>query len=458
MSNLGGVFSGLTRYPLGSVREVLAVSFPLMLMAASGCLMHFCDRVILAHYSIEAMNIAVAASMPIMTFQFGLIAIAAIAEVFVGQYNGAGHKNKLGAPVWQMVYFGLMTGLVFLPLGYFGTPWLLPNNYLGLGTEYLSILLYGVPLSVLIAALSCFFIGQGQVLVVTLMGIIANALNIALAYLFVFGYEPYFSAMGLNGAAWALNICLLIETIGLWLLFLRPVYRKVYGTGCMAFNKPLFMECLKLGIPSSLGHLVELIGWSVVVYMVAGVSEAHATVYNTCHILWILFSFVIEGLNKSVVALSANALGAHRFDLMPKIYRSAIFLSIFLFGGLFLMAFIFDQTLLQLLVPQDVSANLMQFIEWGLRLVIIALLFDAMAWVSAGMITAAKDTRFVMFAGTFNTWFFAVLPVYYAVIQNQSFPLMANVICVGFSIMNAFIYYLRYRSRRWDLKSALIEP
>jgi MATE family multidrug resistance protein len=64
MSTFNKHFVGLTRYPLGSIRELLMVALPLMLMGASGCLMHFLDRIILARYSLEAMNIAVVASMP----------------------------------------------------------------------------------------------------------------------------------------------------------------------------------------------------------------------------------------------------------------------------------------------------------------------------------------------------------------------------------------------------------
>jgi len=46
----------LTRHPVGSKSEIWAISWPLMLGFCSNSLMLFCDRLFLAHYSLEAMN------------------------------------------------------------------------------------------------------------------------------------------------------------------------------------------------------------------------------------------------------------------------------------------------------------------------------------------------------------------------------------------------------------------
>jgi len=106
----------LTRYSEGSVQELWAISYPLILSILSVNMMLFFDRLILARYNTGAMNAAVLAWLIFSIFQLGTIGIASIAEVFVGQYNGAKKLNKMGEPVWQMIWFSLMTGFIFIPI------------------------------------------------------------------------------------------------------------------------------------------------------------------------------------------------------------------------------------------------------------------------------------------------------------------------------------------------------
>ncbi len=106
------------------------LSFPLMLSFLSNYLMLFFDRLIIANYSLEAMNAITASSLFCMIFQYGAIGIASIAEVFVGQYNGSKQYSKVAMPVWQMIWFSLMCFPIFFLLAKFGGPIFL--HYLGL--------------------------------------------------------------------------------------------------------------------------------------------------------------------------------------------------------------------------------------------------------------------------------------------------------------------------------------
>lgn len=96
------IISGnLTKYQAGSLPELITIAIPLMLSVLSGNLMMFMDRLILAHYSLAAMNAITAASSICMVIQYGTIGIAAIAEIFVGQYNGSKQYNMVAQPVWK---------------------------------------------------------------------------------------------------------------------------------------------------------------------------------------------------------------------------------------------------------------------------------------------------------------------------------------------------------------------
>ena len=84
-----------------------------MISAFASMLMIFTDRLFLAHYSIEALNAAVASGTLAWAFMAGIGMITAMSEIFVARYNGAAQYKLLGVPVWQMLWISLFS-LLFL--------------------------------------------------------------------------------------------------------------------------------------------------------------------------------------------------------------------------------------------------------------------------------------------------------------------------------------------------------
>ena len=75
----------MTRYPEGSLRELWAISSPLMISTLAMLFMIFTDRIFLAHYSIGALNASVNAGTLAWAFISGIGMITAMSEVFVAQ-------------------------------------------------------------------------------------------------------------------------------------------------------------------------------------------------------------------------------------------------------------------------------------------------------------------------------------------------------------------------------------
>src|SRR4051812_28279166 len=98
----------LTKYPSGSFREIATLSSSLILVLFSATFMSLCDRLMLAHYSTQALEACVSAFYLSQLFQFVCTRITSIAQVFVGQYKGSGELNLIGPCVWQMVWFSLL--------------------------------------------------------------------------------------------------------------------------------------------------------------------------------------------------------------------------------------------------------------------------------------------------------------------------------------------------------------
>src|SRR5262245_60776126 len=100
----------------GGGREVLAISYPLILSQMSFTVQTFVDRLFLTWFSPEAM----AGAVPALFATLGLIGLfigtGEYLTTFIAQYFGAGRHERIGPAVWQGIYFSLFAGLLVAAL------------------------------------------------------------------------------------------------------------------------------------------------------------------------------------------------------------------------------------------------------------------------------------------------------------------------------------------------------
>ncbi|HET9843982.1 MAG TPA: MATE family efflux transporter [Gammaproteobacteria bacterium] len=449
----------LTRHPTGSIRELWTLSYPLMLSALSGTLMLFCDRIILAHYHTDAMNAAASASMVFFTFIFAGISIAGIAEVLVGQYNGAQKWEKIAEPVWAMIWFSSFLVIPFIGIGIFGSPYLLANNMQEYGVPYLTGLMFSAPLFALVAALSAFFIGRGQVALVTYSVAIGNVLNFVLNLVFVFGVEGYIPAMGTLGSSLGTGIAQATIALILFALFLSKTNRVKFGTGNWRLHWGSFRQCMRIGLPNSLGHMAAITAWTIVLHLLASTSFEHITVFTIGQSIWILFSFITDGSSKAMSAVAANLIGSNNIHKIKKVLVSGILLQCIYAVFLAVPLLITPHLMIDLFIP-DVTDTHIQSIKSllaaGCFWLWIAFVGDAITWVIAGILTAAGDTIFIMIMSTLASWIFGMLPIYIMVVKYHGAPNVSLNLIALFTTLTAISFYLRYKTNHWERKALLI--
>lgn len=444
----------LTRYPSGSLRELWTISFPLMLSLMSGSCMIFIDRLLLARFSIDALNACVNATVIAAALQFASLTTAAIAEVFVGQYNGAGQYKKIGEPVWQMIWFSILSAIFFIPLGLFAGPlFFFDPMFAHLEIAYFKWLMYFGPIFCLSAALSSFYIGRGSVNFVTAIVILANLLNVVLDLLLIFGFEPFVPSLGIAGAAIATGISQSVQCIILFFGFMLPKYRIQFGTSNWAFNKSCFVQCLKIGLPNSIAHTLEILAWAVFFRMMTMVGDEHITVVAICQSIFMLFAFIAEGVSKGSTAIAANLIGAKQWDLVWKLFRSGIkfYFQAFLVLGLILVVdpgplidwFIGgDPTIASNETIKNVAISACLWM-W------VYFLFDGIHWLAIGLLTAAGDTKFLLWVSGLSSWFFAVLPIYFFIVIQGHQADVAWLITAVYAFLACVIYLWRFKTEKW---------
>ena len=101
-------------------KAVLKVSLPLVASMASTTLMLFTDRLFLGWYSTEALAASTPAGLLAFTLMSFFLGVAAYTNTFVAQYTGAGAHERVGACLWQGIYFSLLAGAILAAMSMFG--------------------------------------------------------------------------------------------------------------------------------------------------------------------------------------------------------------------------------------------------------------------------------------------------------------------------------------------------
>ncbi|WP_420421087.1 MATE family efflux transporter [Simkania sp.] len=147
----------------GSLRQLWKVSCSLMVSFFSMVAMIFCDRLYLANYSASSLSAAVSAGTFWWATTFAVVTLCSMAEVFVAQYNGAKKHQKLGEPVWQMIWLALISIIFFFLLGTVVNDSLYRIGFFNADElAYFKWNNYFAPSFAFLAAISAFFIGQGK--------------------------------------------------------------------------------------------------------------------------------------------------------------------------------------------------------------------------------------------------------------------------------------------------------
>ena len=451
--------TSLSKFKPASFSELFSISLPLMISALSGNAMFFIDRLILANYSLDSMNSAAAVGIVAYVFILGFMSITSIAEVFVGQHNGAQQYKKLSEPVWQMIWFALASIIVFWPIAIWGAHLVTPYTLESQGIPYFRWLMFFGPLIPITGALSAFFAGKGDPKIITYAAIIGNIINFGLDFLLIFGYREIIPAFGTTGAAMATVISQLIQVIILTSVFFNKHNRKKYHTLNYKFNKNVFLSCFKIGYPNAIGHVLEMAAHSAMFFIAASASLAHVTILTMGQNFFILFAFLTDGLQKGVIAIASNLIGSKQIDKIKTLIWSSIKLHTIIIAFTAIPLLLLPNILIHLFDIDEavnlVGPSIIQQTTITFRFVWLYIIFDGFVWIIAGILTSGGDTKFIMITNALCAWLFYLCPLYIAINYFHSKAQYMWLYVVFYAIINFTLFTFRLKQGKW--KQQVIE-
>jgi MATE family, multidrug efflux pump len=449
----------------GGMGQVLSIAYPLILSQMSFTVQVFVDRLFLTWYSTEAVAGAVTGLFVTWSLVGLCIGTGEYATTFVAQYYGAQRFRRIGAAMWQGIYFSLLAGALMAALNPFAGALFAHTGHAAAlqeyETTYSRLLLQGSGAVVLMATLSSFFAGRGRTLPVLAVNVAATAVNAMLDYLWIFGHGG-FPRAGVAGAARATICSQVFGCIVYLALMLRSEHRREFATLAAWRPEPaLFWRLLRYGIPAGLQFSMEIMAFAIFMVIIGRVGTAPLAASGIAFNLNMIVFMPLLGIGLAVSSLVGRYLGANQPDTAERSALSAFAIGLVYLGiccGLYVLA---PQLLL---APYAAGADPASFGEVErlavvlLRFVAIYSLFDMMSVIFSAALRGAGDTTYPLLATLLLSWGMMVIPSYVLCVHLGAGLYTAWTTASVYCFMVGLLMLRRFRGGGWKSLRVIETP
>lgn len=226
--------------------------------------------------------------------------------------------------------------------------------------------------------------------------------------------------------------------------------REKYGTGNYALERTAFWQSMKISIPRAISRISVVGCWALIAHLMMTKGEMHLLVLCIGSTVVSSFLFINEGVCQAMITIASNLLGLKAWDKIWKLVRSAGILLILNLLLLSIPLLFYPHALLPYFFKELPSPEKMEILCDMCGWLWILFLANGVSLISFSLITAAKDTFFLMCTNAL-IWV-TTLPLVYWGIGMQNWPAGAFWVILAFEpIFISSILFLRLRREKWKI-------
>ena len=383
--------------------------------------------------------------MIFITIAFG-IGMNIAGTSIISQFVGLGKEREARMVAGQLISFSLVFSLV---LGFggaiFGEQILVlvgaEGALLEYGSEFLRIILLGMPTMFVFFAFQAIKQGQGDTLTPMVLAGVSVVLNIILDPILMFTFD-----MGIAGAAWATVISRALNSVaGMYLLFFTNNGLRLRWSD-LRFNLKVLSKIIKIGLPAGLGQSIEGVGFMVLNIFVLSFGSYSIAAFGIGNKINSLVLMPAMGIGAALTAVVGQNLGADQVDRAVQAVREAIRLSVLILGIGGVAMFFAAPSIVGIFTEEPVVLE--QGIYY-LRLISLSIPLMGVFQAYVGAFQGAGHTVTAMMITTGRLW---ALRIPLILILKNLTPLAEKSVwfaMVGSNLLICLVGYALYRRGHW---------
>jgi putative MATE family efflux protein len=360
------------------------------------------DSVIVGQFLGKDALAAIGASYPIFYALIAfVIGIGSGATVVISQYYGAKDFEKVKRATGTIFIFLLYASIVLTVVGIAAANLIfeilnVDEEVLPSASLYFRIYMTGMVAFFGFNTISSVLRGMGDSMTSFWFLIIATIANIALDLLFIVVFE-----WGIAGAAIATVIAHFIAfTAGAWYLHKRHAIIS-FNPKDMVFDKELFMQSLRIGLPTGFQQTFIALGLIALIRIVNNYESSVLAAYTVASRIDSLAAMPALSLSSALAAFVGQNIGAGRVDRIKRGYQVSMLMVWVISLILMTMVYLTGDRLMALFTSDTTV------IDYGRDYLIIVssfyIVFSSM-FITHGMLRGAGATLIPMFISLISLW------------------------------------------------------
>lgn len=343
-----------------------------------------------------AATAAVTTSVFIMWFVYSLNDVFGIGvTAFVSQLLGAGERERAGVAAWKGLRASMILGLACCAAGVFGA-----HAIFGVmggdpatveqGTAYLSIVLAGAPLIMMVLTCESIMRASGDTRTPFLIDLLAVATNVVLDPLLIYGVGPL-PALGVRGAAIATVVAQAI-TLACYLAVAARGHRAFPLRRHAAGAPVRILGMAKVGVPAALIGTLFSVVYVVFAHVASGFGRDSLAVVGIVNRIEAIEFMFAASLGIAGATLVGQNLGAGRSERAVETIRTANAWGLWVSLGLMAFLLAFPELPLRLFTRDE------QVVRTGvpyLRLIALGMPFTSLELVTAESVLGSGHTQVI---------------------------------------------------------------
>lgn len=427
----------------------ISLAYPVMIGSLGQIMVGVMDSVMVGHLgAVPLAAISFANSLLALPLVFG-IGIAYGLTPLIANADGAGNIKKAGRLFKNGLLINLLIGLWIVGTLFAIRPWM---SEFGQDSRVVEAAIpYFTAVALSFFPLQTFFTykqfteGLSDTKAAMRISLVANALNIFLNWIFIYGHFGI-SPMGMVGAGWATLISRLAMVIAmiLW-VHLKPKYRTYLHYWKQTKVKWKDMkEILQIGIPSGLQYLFEVGAFASASVIIGTISAKDQAAHQIAISLASISYMAASGFGAAATVRVGNQLGRKDFQAL-KTASTTLFEMTVLFMSFTGFVYLVGREFFPTLFNGDIEV-----VQVAAELLIVATIFqisDGVQVTALGALRGISDVKLPTII-TFVSYWIIALPFGYVLGVVLDYGALGVWIGLALGLtVSAFSLWLRFRHR-----------